>query len=202
MYFSFYERISLAVYITIRNTSRLKKRVAFCARCPSVGYAAQNATAVPRWDSRRKMRNHSANLRSLISVWKLDFSKKSMRRNLRLDFSKIKSPIPVWKLDFSEKKACGAFAIRLFISAEWFRILRQHSTTLGIGFAIRNCFPQTLGMVFLPPNCISKTSGICFRPQNHISNSSGICFWLKILSNNIINWFKRDETWCQSNRIV
>ena len=43
MYFAFYERISLPVYITIRNTSRFKKRLAFCARCPSVGYAAQNA---------------------------------------------------------------------------------------------------------------------------------------------------------------
>ena len=71
-----------------------------------------------------------------------------MRRNLRLDFSKIKSPIPGWKLDFSKKKHAAHFAIRLFISAEWFRILRQHSTILGIGFAIRNTILQTLGMVF------------------------------------------------------
>ena len=71
-----------------------------------------------------------------------------MRRNLRLDFSKIKSPIPGWKLDFSEKKHAAHFAIRLFISAEWFRILRQHSTTWGIGFAIRNCISQTPGMDF------------------------------------------------------
>ena len=139
-----------------RKNSLRKMRLVFhrgtcganCDWCPTKNHAAQNATAVPRWDSRRKMRNHSANLRSLISVWKLDFSKKSMRRNLRLDFSKIKSPIPGWKLDFSEKKHAAHFAIRLFIPAEWFRILRQHSTTLGIGFAIRNCFPQTQGMDF------------------------------------------------------
>ena len=71
-----------------------------------------------------------------------------MRRNLRLDFSKIKSPISGWKLDFSEKKHAAHFAIRLFISAEWFRILRQLSTILGIGFATRNTILQTLGMVF------------------------------------------------------
>ena len=91
-----------------------------------------------------------------------------MRRNLRLDFSKIKSPIPGWKLDFSEKKHAAHFAIRLFISAEWFRILRQHSTTLGIGFAIRNCNPQPLGMVFCLRKTNSKTSKMVFPPQNPI----------------------------------
>ena len=91
-----------------------------------------------------------------------------MRRNLRLDFSKIKSPIPGWKLDFSEKKHAAHFAIRLFISAEWFRILRQHSTTLGIGFAIRNCNPQPPGMVFCLRKTNSKTSGMVFPAQNPI----------------------------------
>ena len=71
-----------------------------------------------------------------------------MRRNLRLDFSKIKSPIPGWKLDFSEKKHAAHFAIRLFKSAEWFRTLRQHSTTSGICFAIRNSILQTYEMDF------------------------------------------------------
>ena len=88
-----------------------------------------------------------------------------MRRNLRLDFSKIKSPIPGWKLDFSEKKHAAHFAIRLFISAEWFRILRQHSTTLGIGFAIRNCILQPPGMVFCLRKTNSKTSGMVSQPK-------------------------------------
>ena len=88
-----------------------------------------------------------------------------MRRNLRLDFSKIKSPIPGWKLDFSEKKHAAHFAIRLFISAECFRILRQHSTTLGIGFAIRNCNPQPLGMVFCLRKTNSKTSRMVSHPK-------------------------------------
>ena len=88
-----------------------------------------------------------------------------MRRNLRLDFSKIKSPIPGWKLDFSEKKHAAHFAIRLFISAECFRILRQHSTTLGIGFAIRNCNPQPPGMVFCLRKTNSKTSGMVSHPK-------------------------------------
>jgi hypothetical protein len=91
-----------------------------------------------------------------------------MRRNLRLDFSKIKSPIPGWKLDFSEKKHAAHFAIRLFISAEWFRILRQHSTTWGIGFAIRNTIPHPLGIDFFPQNCISHASEILFGQPNYI----------------------------------
>lgn len=48
------------------------------------------------------------------------------------------------------------FEIRLFIFAEWFRTLRQHSTILGIGFATQNSTPQTLRMHFRPQFVLLK----------------------------------------------
>ena len=97
--------------------SRRKMRLVFhrgiwsanCDWCPTKNHAAQNATAVPRWDSRRKMRNHSANLRSLISVWKLDFSKKKYAAQFAIRLFKNKKSNSGLEIRLFRKKACGAF---------------------------------------------------------------------------------------------
>ena len=105
----FFRMLSQIAHGVPRKNSRRKMRLMFhrgiwsanCDWCPTKNHAAQNATAVPRWDSRRKLRNHSANLRSLISVWKLDFSKKKYAAQFAIRL-------------FKNKKSNSGSGIRLF----------------------------------------------------------------------------------------
>ena len=54
------------------------------------------------------MRNHSANLRSLISVWKLDFSKKKYAAQFAIRLFKNKKSNSGSGIRLFRKKACGA----------------------------------------------------------------------------------------------
>ena len=113
----FFRKLSQIAHGVPRKNSRRKMRLVFhrgtwsanCDWCPTKNHAAQNATAVPRWDSRRKMRNHSANLRSLISVWKLDFSKKKYAAQFAIRLFKNKKSNSGLEIRLFRKKACGAF---------------------------------------------------------------------------------------------
>ena len=156
------------------NNSRRNLRLVFhektvgaiCDRCSTVGHAAHFATGVPRWDSRRKMRNHSANLRSLISVWKLDFSKKKYAAQFAIRLFKNKKSNSGLEIRLFRKKACGAFCDSTFhfcgmVShfapafhnfGDRFRNLKLLSTTSRIGFTTRNCFPHPPEMVFWVKN--------------------------------------------------
>ncbi len=86
----------------LRLTSLGKPCSANCDSYPQKKHAAQIATAILSRDSRRKLRNHSPKIKSLIPARELDFSKKKYAAQLAIRL-------------FKNNKSNSGSGIRLFL---------------------------------------------------------------------------------------